>query len=67
MELADGKPIALGEIGGMPTPEILDAQPGWVWFMEWGELLTSTNTTEQIMALYNDPRTLTRDELTLKK
>ncbi|WP_188150330.1 glycoside hydrolase family 26 protein [Teredinibacter waterburyi] len=35
VELADGKPIALGEVGGFPTTEMLDEQPEWVWFMSW--------------------------------
>lgn len=29
-KLAAGKPIALGEVGEMPTPSVLEAQPGWV-------------------------------------
>ncbi len=33
--LADGRPIALGEIGKLPTPEILKKQNRWVWFMSW--------------------------------
>ncbi len=35
--LAGNKPIALGEVGTLPSPEILKAQPRWAWFMNWGD------------------------------
>ncbi|MFI5193265.1 MAG: glycoside hydrolase family 26 protein [Chitinophagales bacterium] len=35
--LAGNKPIALGEVGALPSPEILKAQPRWAWFMNWGD------------------------------
>jgi mannan endo-1,4-beta-mannosidase len=63
--LAAGKPVALGEVGKLPTPVELQAQPGWVWFMEWNNMLTSKNTPEEILALYSDRRTLTRDRVQL--
>ena len=62
LKLAAGKPIALGEVGEMPTPAVLDAQPGWVWFMTWPSHLEQNNPPERIKALYSDPRVLTRDE-----
>lgn len=34
--IADGKPIALGEVGTIPSPEILKAQPKWTFYMTWG-------------------------------
>lgn len=36
-ELAGNKPIALGEVGSVPSPELLKEQNQWVWFMQWGE------------------------------
>lgn len=33
--IADGKPIALGEVGSIPSPEILKAQPKWTFYMTW--------------------------------
>ncbi|MEI9972186.1 MAG: hypothetical protein WDO73_09080, partial [Ignavibacteriota bacterium] len=36
LTIADGKPIALGEVGSIPSPEILKAQPKWTFFMTWG-------------------------------
>lgn len=37
LALAGDRPIALGEVGALPSPEILKTQPRWVWFMAWGE------------------------------
>jgi mannan endo-1,4-beta-mannosidase len=37
LALAGDKPIAIGECGQVPTPQILDQQPRWTWFMLWGE------------------------------
>lgn len=33
LKLAEGKPIALGEVGHMPTVKQLKEQPKWTWFM----------------------------------
>lgn len=63
LALADGKPIALGEVGELPKPEILDAQPAWSWFMVWSSWLESANTPERVRAVYDSPRTLTADEM----
>ena len=35
--LAGKKPIALGEVGALPSPDKLKEQPKWTWFMNWGE------------------------------
>ncbi|WP_075185707.1 glycoside hydrolase family 26 protein [Teredinibacter haidensis] len=35
LKLADGRPIALGEVGGLPSTETLEKQNQWVWFMSW--------------------------------
>ena len=36
-KLAGKKPMALGEVGVPPSPEKIEEQPNWVWFMNWGE------------------------------
>ncbi len=61
--LAAGRPVALGEVGKLPTPALLASQPKWAWFMEWNSMLTGKNQPDEIRALYDDPRTLTRDEM----
>ena len=35
LKLANGKPIALAEVGGPPPPALLEAQPKWTWWMAW--------------------------------
>lgn len=41
LALADGRPIGLGEVGGLPSPAVLDDQPGWSWYMGWPELVVT--------------------------
>jgi len=63
LKLAKGKPIAFGEVGGLPDPAIFNSQPEWEWFMSWGILVKLSNTDEVIKKLYNSPRVLTMDEI----
>ena len=63
LELADGKLIALGEVGELLKPEILEAQPNWAWFMVWSSWLVTDNTPERVKEVYSHPRTLTHDEV----
>ena len=63
LEVAEGKPVALGEIGHVPDPSLLDRQPRWAWFMVWSDFLDQHNTHEEIRALYRQPRVLSREEL----
>ena len=65
LRLANGKLIALGEVGELPKPEILDAQPLWSWFMVWANWLETHNTPQRVKDIYGYPRTLTRDEVRL--
>ena len=37
LALAKDKPIALAEVGKVPSPQILKEQPRWTWFMAWGD------------------------------
>jgi mannan endo-1,4-beta-mannosidase len=62
LALAAGKPIALGEVGTAPTPEILAAQPRWAYFMVWSNLLDFSNNVDALAALYHSPEVLTRDD-----
>jgi len=63
LELAQGKPVALGEIGAVPDPSILERQPRWAWFMIWSDFLDGTNSHEAIRALYKEQRVVSRDGL----
>ncbi len=63
MELANGKPIALGEVGHMPSIEQLKAQPKWTWFMCWADFIFTANTDEERNTIFKSGITLTLDEL----
>jgi len=60
--LAAGKPIALGEVGAVPSPAILKEQPKWTWFMSWSEIVERANSVEDLRATYTAPNVLTRDD-----
>ena len=63
LDLAGNKPVALGEVGKLPTPEILRDQPRWIWFMAWGDLSSQWNEWETVQNIYNSEITLTLEEL----
>jgi mannan endo-1,4-beta-mannosidase len=59
IELGGGKPIAIGECGQLPTPEILSTQPYWVWFMCWSNHIWRANDPSETSRLYQDNRVIT--------
>ncbi len=61
-KLAKGKPIAWGECGKLPTPEICRQQPNWVWFMCWCEYLEVANDWKERMDIYEAEETITLEE-----
>lgn len=63
-KLAKGKPIAWGEVGKMPTPEIIREQPNWVWFMCWSEFLETSNEWAPRKELYDSKEVITLEEFT---
>ena len=58
LSLARGKLIALGEVGEAPTPEILEDQPNWTYFMIWGNFVHTLNTSQAVKYLFDDPRVI---------
>jgi mannan endo-1,4-beta-mannosidase len=44
--LSQGKPITLGEVGSPPSPEILDAQPNWVYWVVWAGMVRGTSRAD---------------------
>jgi mannan endo-1,4-beta-mannosidase len=62
LALAAGKPIALGEVGAVPTPAVLTQQPRYTWFMSWSEIVQEGNTVEALRATYGAPNTASRDD-----
>ncbi len=67
VKLSHGKIIALGEVGEVPTPEILAHQPMWAWFMIWGNFVDTHNTPEQMRDLYSYPKILTHEDFVRSK
>jgi mannan endo-1,4-beta-mannosidase len=63
LKLANGKLIALGEVGKAPAPGILDAQPGWSWFMIWANFVWRQNNPDSLRNLVASPRVLTLEDL----
>ncbi|MFL6118551.1 glycoside hydrolase family 26 protein [Actinophytocola sp.] len=63
LDIAQGKPIALGETGTIPSPELLAAQPRWTYFMEWSEYLQGANSNAAIQRTYFDGRVLVLTEM----
>jgi mannan endo-1,4-beta-mannosidase len=60
--LGQGKVIALGEVGEVPTPEVLDRQPLWTWFMIWSNFVNTHNTPQQMRDLYSYPKIVTHED-----
>ncbi len=58
LQLAQGKLIALTEVGELPKPEILAAQPEWAWFMVWTNFLWDDNPRDRVRQIYTLPQTL---------
>ncbi len=63
LALADEKPVALGEVGTMPTLELLRKQPRWTWFMSWGEPSGDWKQYKIFREIYESEETLTLEEL----
>ena len=66
LKLANGKPIAMGEVGEPPSPETITEQPKWTWFMPWPPFgALARDNPAKLRALYADPRALTRDDVAI--
>lgn len=63
LTLAGTKPIALAEVGKVPTPAQLASQPRWAWFMTWAEYVQDDNTPSALTTTYQAGNVLTRDEI----
>ncbi|MGC2999808.1 glycosyl hydrolase [Streptomyces sp. G35A] len=63
--IAGAKPMAIAEMGKMPTAALLNSQTQWAWFMMWSEHLRGNNTNAEIQAAYFHPRVLNQGEVAL--
>jgi mannan endo-1,4-beta-mannosidase len=65
LALAGDKPIALAEVGRLPSPEVLQKQPRWTYFMCWSEFIQEHNPLDLVNAVYHAPQVLTREDARL--
>ncbi|GAA2374316.1 hypothetical protein Cme02nite_03400 [Catellatospora methionotrophica] len=67
LNIAGGKPIALAEVGRVPSPAVMNAQPRWAWWMVWAEWLTDPgyNNNAAVQQSYFHSRVLNRGEFTI--
>ena len=63
LALAGEKPIALGEVGNIPTTRLLRRQPRWAWFMYWHDPSTLEREKKSVREIYGSKETLTLSEL----
>lgn len=63
VNIANGKPIAIGECEKLPTRQELLEQPKWTFFMGWSELTFSKNTEAEIKALHTASNVITLDQM----
>ncbi len=64
VNLGGDKPVALGEVGQLPSDIVLKDQKEWTWFMVWGYFVNHYgNSNQDLIRLYNNPRVLTADKI----
>jgi mannan endo-1,4-beta-mannosidase len=63
LALAKNKPIALGEVGAVPSVDILINQPKWTWFMVWGEPGGGFQGYKNFRDVFYSDQAITHDEL----
>jgi mannan endo-1,4-beta-mannosidase len=56
------KPIALAEVGAMPTLAILAQQPRWTYFMMWSGLAEGANAPDQLQTMFHAPNVINRGD-----
>jgi mannan endo-1,4-beta-mannosidase len=62
LALAGNKPVALAEVGGVPTLDVLKAQPKWTYFMIWAGLAEILNPAEKLKEVFDGPNLLNRGD-----
>ena len=62
LKLAGAKPIALAEVGALPTPAVLEQQPRWTYFMVWSEFIEEANSPAMAQAVFHAPSAINRDD-----
>jgi mannan endo-1,4-beta-mannosidase len=55
LELANGKPVALAEVGGNISLDVLKQQPKWAWWMVWSGMGLKGESAQRLKAIVDDP------------
>ncbi len=63
LDLGNGKPIAIGECGELPTKKVLREQPQWAWFMCWVGHAWGKENRRKVKRLYRSKKVVTLGEL----
>lgn len=63
LPIVGNKPMAIGECAKLPSAEIIAAQPRWVYFMCWAELVKKANSKDEIQKVYDNPHVITRNDM----
>jgi len=63
VKLGGGKPVAIGGATPPPGLEVLELQPGWTWFMHWGNLVPWGNGVDIFNDLFGNGKILTREDV----
>jgi mannan endo-1,4-beta-mannosidase len=62
LSLAGPKPVALAEVGTLPSLAVLERQPRWCYFMVWSEFIEEANPLGLANAVFRARRSITRDD-----
>lgn len=57
MDLSEGKPLVLGEVGNPPTEDVMKVQPNWAYWVVWAGMVRNT-TQKQYQEYIENPRVL---------
>ncbi len=57
LELAGDKPVALGEVGQIPSTDIIRSQPRWCWFMRWA-MPDDSASDKNLLEVYRSETTI---------
>ena len=62
LALAGDKPVALAEVGTLPSLEVFQQQPKWTYFMIWAGLTEVLNPLDKLQQVFGAPNMLNRDD-----
>ncbi|MEO5912220.1 MAG: glycosyl hydrolase [Pelobium sp.] len=66
LALANGKPIAFGEVGNPPTTDVIKKQPKWTYYVIWAGMVRNT-TKNEYQKLLNDSHVLFQEDYAYRK